>query len=270
MEQLPKSPKEFSTMLRNSLQRCLHQRHSRILVDVEDSISLEVENSSAKDKTKRELARLIVEMFYGTGIPVTVAFCNGKELQVAQTTWGASTQQWVGYFSLDKVGKRGFQDIGVQIADEQVWICVDPKAQQLDSLLGLVDRPGQVVVLINPRRIQQNTNLLSSLHQMLKQFTPVLVLRRYMVQGKRCLLYNRFPSNWYLFTFQNRQKKLVFEAKDLPRNEQTLCANLHHAASAASQVGSLPSFWNHWPLATWWKNFSPKKEKEEEDWMQDL
>ncbi|GJQ14748.1 hypothetical protein GpartN1_g6539.t1 [Galdieria partita] len=245
-EQPPKSPKQFASILRTSLQRCLHQRCNRILIDVEDSVSLDVEKSNARDKTKRELARLLIEMFYGTHIPVKVAFCDAKELQVAQTTWGLSTQ-WVDYWNLDKAGKRGFQegDFGRTVAEEQVLICVDPKPQQLSCLESCLVGPGQVVVLVNPRRIiQKQSELLSSMHLVLKRYTAALVLRRYMFRGERCLLYTRFPSNWCLFSFQNRRKQLLYEAKELPSDEQSWLANL--------QVKKGPSWRWPWDDDTWW------------------
>ncbi|GJD12514.1 hypothetical protein Gasu2_65920 [Galdieria sulphuraria] len=246
-EQPPKSPKQFASILRTSLQQCLHHRHNRILVDVEDSVSLDVEKSNARDKTKRELARLLIEMFYGTHIPVKVAFCNTKELQVAQTTWGLSTQ-WVAYCLLEKVGKRGFQEeeFGRNVAEEHIIICVDPKPQQLSCLESYLTGPGQVVVLVNPRRIQQQAELLSSLNLILKRYTAALVLRKYTIRGERCLLYNRFPNSWCLFSFQSRQKRLLYKSKNLPADEQSLFAS-------PPPVNNKP-IW-HWPWdnsSSWW------------------
>eukprot|EP00871_Galdieria_phlegrea_P005469 jgi/Galph1/5923/GphlegSOOS_G4627.1 len=219
VETPPKSPKQFVQILRTSLQQSLRNRCSKILVDIEDSVSLEMEKNFYKERTRREVTRLIIEMFYGTGIPVLVAFPDAKSLQVARNIWGRATH-WASFCSLETFKRRGFQSgIGDnKFPEEQVVIAISPKEKQLSVLEQSLVGAGQVLILINPRFYEQKEPHLSSLQSLVGRYTPVVVLRRLVTEKKRFLLYTRYPSEWNIFLIEPKSCLLVHQCKELPKN----------------------------------------------------
>mmetsp|Transcript_5904 Transcript_5904/g.17235 ORF Transcript_5904/g.17235 Transcript_5904/m.17235 type:complete len:355 (-) Transcript_5904:219-1283(-) len=92
---LPRTPKAMVDQLRDAVQSALSSRCSRMRVSLPPGFDYGIESqrkgtpvSSKIDRSDRELARLFVEMFQGTGLVPTVCFPSSAAAADARKLWG--------------------------------------------------------------------------------------------------------------------------------------------------------------------------------------
>ena len=194
VKQLPKNIKESVSQLRGSVQAALQSRLSRMDIEMpyaanygvegrktakaEDMSMIRLEDAQASD---RELARLIAEMFKGTGIDqnMAIAFSDGTQAKKAIRQWEFSSVPGK-VMVLDAKGKKaasargnggGFGgaggkrdgnaearligDLGASAIPEgtEVLIVVAPTAKQLNALEAASKSLGRgcLILLVNAR-----------------------------------------------------------------------------------------------------------------------
>eukprot|EP00967_Tisochrysis_lutea_P091474 scaffold131350_cov30-Tisochrysis_lutea.AAC.1 len=92
---LPRTPKAMVDQLREAVQTALSARQSRMRVMLPPGFDYGIESqrkgkqvSNKIVRSDRELARLFVEMFQGTGLVPTVCFSNVDDASAATKLWG--------------------------------------------------------------------------------------------------------------------------------------------------------------------------------------
>lgn len=92
---LPRTPKALVAQLRETVQGALQLRQSRMRASLPPGFDYGIESqrkgkqiSSKIARSDRELARLFVEMFQGTGLVPTVCFCTVEDTSAASRLWG--------------------------------------------------------------------------------------------------------------------------------------------------------------------------------------
>jgi hypothetical protein len=108
---LPRTPKALVAQLRETVQGALQLRQSRMRVSLPPGFDYGIESqrkgkqvSSKIARSDRELARLFVEMFQGTGLVPTVCFCTVEDASAASRLWGDIEARVV---ALDPAAGRG-------------------------------------------------------------------------------------------------------------------------------------------------------------------
>ena len=99
---MPRTTKEMVDSLRASAQAGLQARISRMRVEMPDAFEFGVEGGKKKRskivtadgivRSDRELARLFVEMFAGTGLRPLVLFPEASHAEQARRKWASSTE----------------------------------------------------------------------------------------------------------------------------------------------------------------------------------
>ena len=102
MVALPRNLKEVLAQLRDSVQASLRDRNSRISVETPIGFEFGVEGERVKrqgkakmlkssdiERSNRELARIFVGMFEGTGLVPLILFASPKEAKAAKELWDA-------------------------------------------------------------------------------------------------------------------------------------------------------------------------------------
>ena len=102
IDDLPRNVKEMMSQLRASVQGSLSARQSRLAVEMPIGFEFGVEGERAKRKgstrmlssadisrSDRELARIFVDMFEGTGLKPLILFASPSEAAAAQKLWDA-------------------------------------------------------------------------------------------------------------------------------------------------------------------------------------
>mmetsp|Transcript_23371 Transcript_23371/g.51102 ORF Transcript_23371/g.51102 Transcript_23371/m.51102 type:complete len:357 (+) Transcript_23371:3-1073(+) len=95
---LPRTTGEMVGALRTSVQAALQARKSRIRVDMPPGFDFGVEGQSKRSeggvaeivRSDRQLARLFLGMFEGTGLVPLIVFSSSEQLKAAKKIWGAT------------------------------------------------------------------------------------------------------------------------------------------------------------------------------------
>mmetsp|Transcript_18854 Transcript_18854/g.36672 ORF Transcript_18854/g.36672 Transcript_18854/m.36672 type:complete len:297 (+) Transcript_18854:28-918(+) len=231
---LPRNIKETVSQLRESLQKCLSDRNSRMMIEMPYGANFGVEGEKTKEtgaipmgdnpeegfRSDRELARVVCEMFQGTELESTMvcAFSDQPLAAKAKKKWGDSFKGNVIVF--DSKGKKaaskkskgggGFgakpdttqQPKTSAVPDgTEVLLVVAPKTQQLKQIETISREVGMgcLVILINPRLSELKFESPQQQENLESEFETVFHLQPNPVPTwNGGLLYKSYPDDWTL------------------------------------------------------------------------
>ncbi len=191
---LPRTTSEMVDQLRGSVQAALQARTSRMVVELPAGFDFGVETKQkgeaglSAERSDRELARLFLEMFDGTGIDPVVLFSNGAQVSTCKRRWTekhssrvfalygdsaappsplskAKAKRGKGAAAKSKGGGGGFgappppppeaSGLARVPSSAEVTFVVDPRQAQLAALRDFCESNGdeRLVVLLNPRAL---------------------------------------------------------------------------------------------------------------------
>jgi len=257
-KRLPKNIKDAVTQLRGSIQAALQSRVSRMDVEMPYAANFGVEGRKTvkeeelsmvrqedAESSDRELARLIAEMFKGTGIDenMVIAFSDSNQAKKAVRQWEFSSVPGQ-VIVIDAKGKKvksakggggGFgakkgvdEEIEISAspvpAGTEVLVIVAPKAKQLKAIENNANNLGMgcLIILVNARldevvyASEQQEDFFKS------EFNRVFMLKPSPLQNwKGGVLYRSFPDDWQLCMPKTLGfPKELLAQKDMPTLEE--------------------------------------------------
>eukprot|EP00667_Euglena_gracilis_P010297 EG_transcript_10484 len=219
---VPRDIKETLAQLRESVQRALENRQSRMDVELPAGSKFGVESDDkAKgpqliQRSDRELARIFVEMFQPIGDSLLVAFPDDRQAAAAREKWPSVAGKVVSLTASSKRPKTGFGaksspaekatpsvDPAVGLRQAEVILVVAPTPETYDLVESISKERGNncCIILLNARLHQATFANAKQGAYLRSAFKPVFHLRPLLakdggVNGVDGILLHTYPEGW--------------------------------------------------------------------------